>query len=106
MLYRNFFNDFCRLCAVCDNKISTFFNKTKVFVNKIEKNVKKDDLSWAELSFGDASEIAPYALEAVSYFSSTGVINGIEENGNLLFKPGKSVTRAELAKIIYGVDGK
>lgn len=77
-----------------------------VLYRMIEKNVEKDDLSWAELSFGDASEIAPYALEAVSYFSSTGVINGIEENGNLLFKPGKSVTRAELAKIIYGVDGK
>ena len=45
MLYRKFFNDFCRLCAVCDNKISTFFNKTKVFVNKIEKNVKKDEKS-------------------------------------------------------------
>ena len=45
MLYRNFFNDFFRLFAVCDNKISAFFNKTKVFVNKIEKNVKKDEKS-------------------------------------------------------------
>ncbi len=58
-----------------------------------------DELSLPELTFSDKNDISAYALTAVRYFSSKGIINGI---GNNLFAPKKNATRAEAAKLIYG----
>lgn len=51
-------------------------------------------------SFGDSDSISDYAIEAVNSLSGAGIING-NENGQFL--PKNTATRAEAAKIIYGV---
>lgn len=50
--------------------------------------------------FADYDEIADYAKEAVSTFYNIGVVNGVSESE---FKPVNFATRAEAAKVIYGV---
>lgn len=50
--------------------------------------------------FADLDEISNYALEAVVYFYKQGIINGKDNN---CFKPHDGATRAEAAKIIYGI---
>jgi len=53
-----------------------------------------------DLNFSDSNEIADYALEAVAAMSKLGIING---KGNNKFDPKAYCTRAEAAKIFYGV---
>ena len=53
-----------------------------------------------ECSFTDSGDIDGYAKEAVAYFSGKGIINGYEDGR---FLPHKYVTRAEAAKLIYGI---
>lgn len=53
-----------------------------------------------DLIFSDSNEIADYALEAVAAMSKLGIING---KGNNKFDPKAYCTRAEAAKIFYGV---
>ena len=50
--------------------------------------------------FVDYSEISWYAQDAVDYMCANGVINGI---GNGIFAPHKNLTRAQSAKMIYGL---
>ena len=47
----------------------------------------------------DKAEIDGYAVAAVTVLSKAGIING--SNGN--FNPKNYCTRAEMAKIVYGV---
>ena len=58
------------------------------------------------ISFEDKDDIAPYAAEAVGYFSEKGIVSGVVEGDKTFFLPKKNVTRAELAKILYGVIGE
>ena len=53
-----------------------------------------------DLAFSDSNEIADYAMEAVAVMSKLGIING---KGNNKFDPKAYCTRAEAAKIFYGV---
>ena len=53
-----------------------------------------------EIIFGDEAEISDYALEAVKHLSGAGIINGYEDG---TFGPQRTLTRAEAARIIYGV---
>ena len=53
-----------------------------------------------DLSFADADEIADYAAEAVTAMTKLGIING---KGDDRFDPKAFCTRAEAAKIFYGV---
>lgn len=53
-----------------------------------------------ECSFTDSGDIDGYAKEAVAYLSGKGIINGYEDGR---FLPHKYVTRAEAAKLIYGI---
>jgi hypothetical protein len=48
----------------------------------------------------DAAQIADYAAEAVFTLCGAGIISGYEDGS---FRPGLPVTRAEAAKLIYGV---
>lgn len=48
--------------------------------------------------FADIEQIAPWAREAVEQLRRAGIVNGNEEQ---CFQPGKSLTRAEAAKILY-----
>ncbi len=51
-----------------------------------------------EADFIDKADISDYALEAVSYMSEAGIINGFEDGS---FAPKKVCTRAQGAKILY-----
>ncbi len=52
------------------------------------------------LNFVDKDQIAPYAEDAISELVGLGIINGYEDD---TLKPRGTATRAEAAKIIYGV---
>ena len=54
----------------------------------------------SEKEFTDGAEVADYAKEAVSVLSKAGIINGDDLGG---FNPKSFATRAETAKIIYGI---
>lgn len=57
-------------------------------------------LSGVSLVFTDESEIDSYAKDAVYKLSAAGVING---KGDGTFAPDAMMTRAEAAKLIYGI---
>ena len=53
-----------------------------------------------KIVFADEADISDYATEAVNVLQTAGIING-DDNGR--FNPSATATRAEAAKIIYGV---
>lgn len=53
-----------------------------------------------ELTFSDAAEISDYALDYVKLLVDLKIVNGYEDG---TFGPKKNATRAEAAKMIYGV---
>lgn len=59
-----------------------------------------DNNSKAVLNFTDTDAIAPYAQDAVAELVGLKVINGYEDGS---FKPRGTATRAEAAKMIWGV---
>lgn len=52
------------------------------------------------LNFADASDVADYAKQAVSYFVSKGIINGYNDG---TFRPTATISRAEASKLVYGL---
>ena len=56
----------------------------------------------SELDFKDSNDISDYAKEAVSKIKQLGIINGTPEG---MFLPKNSATRAEAAKMLYGLQG-
>ena len=52
------------------------------------------------MAFSDADQIADYAYDYVLSFVGMSIVNGYEDG---TFKPTANATRAEAAKIIYGV---
>ncbi len=54
----------------------------------------------AELNFTDNDNIAGYAKDAVAELVGLGIMNGYEDGS---FKPRGSATRAEAAKVIWGI---
>lgn len=61
-------------------------------------NIKLDNSS--SLDFTDNSSISDYAKEAVAALANSGIINGMGDN---TFAPKNSSSRAQAAKIIYGI---
>ena len=59
-----------------------------------------DDTTEATEKFGDDSEISDYASEAVYALKAREIINGVDEYN---FAPLNTATRAEAAKMIYGM---
>ena len=51
-------------------------------------------------SFADSSDISDYAKDAVKALTAKGIINGM---GDGTFAPKATVTRAQAAKVIYGL---
>ena len=51
-------------------------------------------------NFSDYGEISEWAITAVSDLSSAGIINGRDNNR---FEPQDTITRAESAKLLYGI---
>ena len=62
--------------------------------------LKGIDLGNGSASFTDAANIDGYAKDAVELLAGAKVINGYEDGS---FKPQGSLTRAEAAKVIYGI---
>lgn len=54
----------------------------------------------AEAGFTDADQIKDYAVQYVKSFVALGVVNGYEDG---TFRPEVSATRAEAAKILFGI---
>ncbi|MBQ7265108.1 MAG: S-layer homology domain-containing protein [Firmicutes bacterium] len=52
-------------------------------------------------SFADTNEISAYASAAVNTLSAEGIINGYPDN---TFRPKNTITRAEAASVLYGVN--
>ncbi len=65
----------------------------------LEKYNMKADFSMTE-DFADETEISSYAKDSVKKMKFYGIINGVGEN---MFAPKANATRAETAKIIYGL---
>ena len=57
-------------------------------------------LSKKDLTFTDKEQISDYALDSVSRLVAKGIINGYDDN---TFKPKGFATRAEAAKMLYGI---
>ncbi len=53
-----------------------------------------------EIDFTDKNEISDYASESVTKLQKAGIIGGYEDGS---FRPNSGITRAEAAKIIYGI---
>ena len=62
---------------------------------KVNINVMKP-----ETNFADANEISDYAVEAVNALQRAGVINGVSDTE---FAPKATATRAQAAKMVYGL---
>lgn len=58
------------------------------------------ELSSSSQMFTDSNDISDYALEAVNKLCASGVINGVGDNR---FAPSEFTTRAQAAKVIYGL---
>lgn len=75
-----------------------------VFCYRLLKKIKPEyndaEYTKSDLTFADSDEIAEYAIEAVAAMSKLGVING---KGDNKFDPKSYCTRAEAAKIFFGV---
>ena len=57
------------------------------------------DEHWA-VTITDADDISPQYAEAAEVLTGMGIINGYEDDS---FKPQQSITRAEVAAMIYRV---
>lgn len=69
----------------------------------IERSMKYKGISAKsgdEKTFADDKDIAYYAKDAVNSMTAAGLINGYEDS---TFRPNDVLTRAEAAKLIYGV---
>ena len=53
-----------------------------------------------ELTFTDAADVAEYASRYVAYMAELGIVNGYADGS---FGPKASITRAESAKVLYGL---
>ena len=56
-----------------------------------------------EADFSDMDSVADYAKAAVSYMYKNGIVSGYEDGS---FRPNDRASRAEAAKLIYGIYGK
>lgn len=94
--------------GVDDNRFGVGENITRqdfvtVLYRLIKTRGEADDAIKDGLLFEDAEGISAYAIDAVEYFASKGIVSGVAEGDKMYFLPHKNVTRAELAKILYGV---
>ena len=75
-----------------------------VFCYRLLKTINPDfeigEYTREDLGFADSDEVAEYAVEAVAAMTKLGIING---KGDNKFDPKAYCTRAEAAKIFYGV---
>ena len=61
---------------------------------------RNDGFDAVELTFSDASAIPAYAAFYIQTMAAQGVISGYADG---TFKPGASITRGQMAKILYNL---
>ena len=86
--------------GISENSFGTGMNITRQDVAVIAARAASAALSEGVTVFSDDSDISEYAKAAVSWMHEKGYIGGYEDN---TFKPSNFCTRAEAAKIIYGI---
>jgi hypothetical protein len=62
--------------------------------------LKGINLESGDVAFADSAKIDAYAKDAVKLLAGAKVVNGYEDGS---FRPQGSLTRAEAAKVIYGI---
>lgn len=67
-----------------------------VIASKLLKNKPES----AAVEFADAGEISEYAVESISMLTGRGIVSGMGENE---FRPKDTCTRAQAAKIVFGI---
>jgi len=70
-----------------------------VIIHRVFEYLKLE-VSGDSISFDDGADIAPYAKNAVDALTAAGIINGM---GDGTFAPAGTVTRAQAAKVVYGL---
>ena len=70
-----------------------------VIIHRVFDYLKLEVLGDA-ISFDDSADIAEYAKDAVDALTAAGIINGM---GDGTFAPAGTVTRAQAAKVVYGL---
>ncbi len=68
-----------------------------VIIARAMKDLQEGDKA---AEFTDSYDISDYAKDAVEFMASLGIINGNDDGS---FKPLKGMTRAEAAKVLYGL---
>ena len=82
--------------------VSVTREQTATFLYRYANKIGRDVTSRADLSlFPDAEQISGYAVDALSWAVSVGMINGSQENGATYLMPRGTTTRAQYATIIY-----
>ena len=74
-----------------------------VIVYRILKESEGAETAETAGDFADFEEISEYARESVSALAEKKILNGYEDG---TFRPKAYLTRAEAAKIIYGLNGQ
>ncbi|OAB46176.1 S-layer homology domain-containing protein [Paenibacillus glacialis] len=69
-----------------------------VILMKMSEYMKQSRRGSSNLTFADMGDVSAWAREAVSQVNESGLMNG---KGNNTFDPQGSVTRAEIAKMLY-----
>ncbi len=75
-----------------EQMVKTLYNMAKADVT-----ATKDDLTSV---FADGAKVSSWAVTAVKWAIDNGITSGIEEKGQLYFKPQKALSRAEAATFI------
>lgn len=82
--------------------VSVTREQTATFLYRYANKIGRDVTGRADLSlFPDAEQISGYAVEALSWAVSVGMINGSQEDGVTYLMPRGTTTRAQYATIIY-----
>lgn len=82
--------------------VSVTREQTATFLYRYANKIGRDVTSRADLSlFPDAEQISGYAVDALSWAVSVGMINGSQEDGVTYLMPRGTTTRAQYATIIY-----
>lgn len=79
--------------------------KIKVRVGGCTKEIPVHIADYPKVTVEFADTENHWAKDIISQMSGEGIINGIEEDGKLLFKPDNNTTRAEFASMIVKYQG-
>lgn len=74
-----------------------------VVLNRYMKIGKEEKDPIKSINFKDTKDISDWAKEDIKELANKGIVKGRKDNE---FKPKKSITRAEMAQVIYNLEQK